>query len=50
MLIGFSADGVVAHLSFDAALDAAVPPGWQTFIEDFGQYGLMPCRLVLRGE
>ena len=49
-LIGFSANGVAAHLSFDAALDAAMPPGWQTFIEYLGQCGLMPCRLVLRGE
>ena len=49
-MIGFSADREVAHFAFDAPLVAAMPSGRETFIEDFGQDGLMPSHPVVRGE
>jgi hypothetical protein len=48
--VGSSPQREVAHLAFDAAGITAASAGFDAFLEDFVEDGVMQGRLVLRGE
>jgi hypothetical protein len=47
---GFAADRELAHLALDPAGIAAVSAGDDALLQDFGDYRVMECGALLRGE